>query len=368
MNPWLSALLGSLATLAICGGIAWHGAADRDGFAALHMLRDTGLLSAMENAGTAKERWQTAPTSERRFQEWMAWLYEAAFQKRLFPPMFNGHMHDVAPECRDKRLRAALPEHLRKQLQCGRSLGRVAQENFLTEQIDRLRVVHKLPCLHGHGPNLTSCSCVEWDGRYLPWLVRAGVCDKKTSYVLEYATPERQRVRPSKRRILGDLQKGDTFIPSTLKFDIVWCTSVFEHLPYPHVAMKQMARITKPGGFISWSAPFFAKHHSDPYDFWRLSHDALYLLSLSSHHCTRYSTTAGHMNYQSETVCDPLRLEIRDSTHRDSTVPGRLAPGGGGGSWRRRRLHDAMGRRCGRHPQNHVFTIFFGCSSSCQDV
>lgn len=290
MNAYLSALLSSLITLAVCGAL--HGASpppspppppsdyEADSNALLQMLRDVGIMNALKSAGQAQKRWQEsypAQLPHRQFQEWMAWLYRTAFNTGLLPAKFNGHMNDRPPECGDKELRAAMPVHLLPS-SC-QSLGRISQETFLEEQIARLRSTIKLPCLHGKGVNKTSCSCVEWDGRYLPMLVKRGICDDATSYKLVYAKPDRQRVEVSTRRILGDIQKGDAFIPSTLKFDIVWCTSVFEHLPYPHVAMKQLARITKPGGFISWSAPFFAKYHSDPFDFWRLSHDALYLMS-----------------------------------------------------------------------------------------
>ena len=186
---------------------------------------------------------------------------------------------------RDERRRLRDPAYLPD---C-RSLGRRNQEQFLEQQVQRIRSEYKPDCLHGHGPNATSCSCVEWDGRYLPWLVKIGICDPRTSYVLEYARTGRIRKRtelPQRKKknfrkwntIFGDLQRGDQFIPPELKFDIIWCTSVFEHLPYPHVAMKQLARIAKPGAFISWSVPFFARYHGDPKDFFRFTHDALALL------------------------------------------------------------------------------------------
>jgi len=104
--------------------------------------------------------------------------------------------------------------------------------------------------------------------------------------VLEYSQTGRIRKQVRRTRkgrkwnvIYGDLQRGDQFIPRELKFDIIWCTSVFEHLPYPHVAMKQLARIAKPEAFISWSVPFFARYHPDPLDFFRFTHDALHLLA-----------------------------------------------------------------------------------------
>jgi SAM-dependent methyltransferase len=51
-------------------------------------------------------------------------------------------------------------------------------------------------------------------------------------------------------------------------FDHVLCTEVFEHLPEPQLALKELARVLKPGGTLLLTAPFRALYHQDPYFFY----------------------------------------------------------------------------------------------------
>ncbi|MEB3234631.1 MAG: methyltransferase domain-containing protein [Cyanobacteriota bacterium] len=50
-------------------------------------------------------------------------------------------------------------------------------------------------------------------------------------------------------------------------FDAVLCTEVFEHLPDPQLALKELARVLKPGGQLMLTAPFRALYHQEPYFF-----------------------------------------------------------------------------------------------------
>lgn len=51
-------------------------------------------------------------------------------------------------------------------------------------------------------------------------------------------------------------------------FDVVLCTEVLEHLPEPIRAVKELARILKPGGKFLLTAPLGSYLHQEPYHFY----------------------------------------------------------------------------------------------------
>jgi ubiquinone/menaquinone biosynthesis C-methylase UbiE len=51
-------------------------------------------------------------------------------------------------------------------------------------------------------------------------------------------------------------------------FDFILCTEVFEHIPEPIRAMKELVRICKPTGKILITAPFTSGIHQEPYHFY----------------------------------------------------------------------------------------------------
>lgn len=55
-------------------------------------------------------------------------------------------------------------------------------------------------------------------------------------------------------------------VPDT-SFDNVLCTEVLEHVPDPVVALREIARILKPGGRLILTAPFACFKHEEPYFF-----------------------------------------------------------------------------------------------------
>ena len=51
-------------------------------------------------------------------------------------------------------------------------------------------------------------------------------------------------------------------------FDCVLCTEVLEHLPEPHLAIKEFARILKPGAKLVMTAPLGSGIHMAPYHYY----------------------------------------------------------------------------------------------------
>jgi SAM-dependent methyltransferase len=51
--------------------------------------------------------------------------------------------------------------------------------------------------------------------------------------------------------------------------DVIICIEVLEHIPNPHEAVQELARLLKPGGSIYLSVPFSAREHQVPYDYFR---------------------------------------------------------------------------------------------------
>ena len=65
-----------------------------------------------------------------------------------------------------------------------------------------------------------------------------------------------------------DLVCDITAIPEPAgSFDAVLCTEVFEHLPDPLAALREFARLLKPGGHLVLTAPFCSLTHFAPFHF-----------------------------------------------------------------------------------------------------
>jgi SAM-dependent methyltransferase len=51
-------------------------------------------------------------------------------------------------------------------------------------------------------------------------------------------------------------------------FDAILCTEVFEHIPNPIAAIKELSRLLKKGGTLILTAPFWSSTHYAPYHFY----------------------------------------------------------------------------------------------------
>jgi SAM-dependent methyltransferase len=65
-----------------------------------------------------------------------------------------------------------------------------------------------------------------------------------------------------------DIVSDITTIPEPdASFDVVLCTEVLEHLPNPLEALREFARLLRPGGHMIITAPFCSLTHFAPYHF-----------------------------------------------------------------------------------------------------
>lgn len=72
--------------------------------------------------------------------------------------------------------------------------------------------------------------------------------------------------------VVGDLLNTGF---ETGRFDTIFSTQVFEHIPRPWLAAKELNRILKPGGVCIVTAPFLQPYHADPHDYYRYTVDGL---------------------------------------------------------------------------------------------
>src|SRR5262245_29656324 len=59
------------------------------------------------------------------------------------------------------------------------------------------------------------------------------------------------------------------------RFDAILFNQVMEHLPEPKLAIRELARVLKPGGRMIFTAPLFFEEHEQPYDFYRYTQFAV---------------------------------------------------------------------------------------------
>ena len=62
-------------------------------------------------------------------------------------------------------------------------------------------------------------------------------------------------------------------------YDVVVSGSTFEHINHPWVAIKEVARILRKGGYCCIIAPLLCPEHKFPEDCWRFMPDGMYTLA-----------------------------------------------------------------------------------------
>ncbi len=73
---------------------------------------------------------------------------------------------------------------------------------------------------------------------------------------------------PGRLDHVADLQR--TGLPDA-QYDSIFCAQVLHHLPEPERALREIARMLKPGGKAILSVPHLAWLHNEPNDYWRFT-------------------------------------------------------------------------------------------------
>lgn len=104
--------------------------------------------------------------------------------------------------------------------------------------------------------------------------VGAGSCIYRTLFAhCEYKTQDFVALKGDQCRTGSygqiDYVSDVTDIPvPNASFDVVLCTEVLEHLPDPVAAVREFARILRPGGRLVLTAPLGSGIHQEPYHFY----------------------------------------------------------------------------------------------------
>ena len=106
-------------------------------------------------------------------------------------------------------------------------------------------------------------------------------CGSSTSAA---ASSRTTRSSPASRRSTSGSTSSRTRRPScsgrsrrcrsrTRSFDVVLCTQVLEHCDDPAQAVRELRRVTRPGGRVLASTHGVQVYHPSPVDYWRWTHD-----------------------------------------------------------------------------------------------
>lgn len=74
-----------------------------------------------------------------------------------------------------------------------------------------------------------------------------------------------------------NIQEQDAF------FDVVLCTEVLEHVPYPNETLREFSRLLKPGGTLLLTAPFASLPHMRPHYYYSGFSREYYETQLAQH-------------------------------------------------------------------------------------
>ncbi|MBR0091148.1 MAG: class I SAM-dependent methyltransferase [Lachnospiraceae bacterium] len=102
--------------------------------------------------------------------------------------------------------------------------------------------------------------------------------------------------------VVGDAHRlTDFFSPES--FDLIFCSSVLEHLAMPWVVAEQIVTLLKPGGYVFIETHYTYGSHERPWHFFQFSEEALKVLFPPQHGMT--CIEAG--------VCNPMVARFADT-------------------------------------------------------
>jgi SAM-dependent methyltransferase len=73
--------------------------------------------------------------------------------------------------------------------------------------------------------------------------------------------------------LIGDIE--DMRGVADASVDVTLCSEVLEHVPHPHMALRELARTLRPGGVLVLTVPFLARLHEEPHDYFRYTRHGL---------------------------------------------------------------------------------------------
>jgi SAM-dependent methyltransferase len=119
--------------------------------------------------------------------------------------------------------------------------------------------------------------CLDWDGTFHLDAFFADLCALRDSMVYQPTVAKRGVFTMTNRsgatthwyrRIEGDLHDLRGVVTDG-EYGLVVASQVFEHLPRPWLAMREVHRVLCPGGMLLFAAPFVAVMHGHPSDYYR---------------------------------------------------------------------------------------------------
>ena len=91
------------------------------------------------------------------------------------------------------------------------------------------------------------------DGCYSLWLAERGAqvvgVDRSPAYLA--LARERAASRPQARRVRFEMADAGALPFADAAFDLAWCAQSFYSLPDPNTALREMIRVTRPGGTVA---------------------------------------------------------------------------------------------------------------------
>jgi SAM-dependent methyltransferase len=99
---------------------------------------------------------------------------------------------------------------------------------------------------------------------------------------------------------------------ATASFDSLLSTQTLEHVEVPHLAIAEMARVLRPGGYLILTAPQAWRLHEKPYDFYRYTRYGLqYLLEANGLQIVRVAAQGGIWTTVSQIVNNAVHQRVQ---------------------------------------------------------